>query len=86
MFAQMHKDPAPGLFKFSRRSLGYTIGAGALTGLGLSFLLYGGLVIWRADRGGPASRDAITGNIETSVEAAHTPTATPTVSPALQYR
>ncbi len=52
----MHKDKLPGPFDFAEQSIRYLVGFWVTTGLVLSILVHTAMVVWRADRKGPASK------------------------------
>jgi hypothetical protein len=52
----MHRDKPPGPFDFAERSIRYLVGFWVTTGLVLSILVHTAMLVWRADRKGPASK------------------------------
>ncbi len=75
----MHKDKPPGLFDLNDRPLGHTIRLGLGTGVILSFLIHGGLTVWRADSG--VARPRPTAQEAEQAMTAHKKPGTPSPAP-----
>ncbi len=82
----MHKDPRPGLFDLGERSVRYTIGMGAITGLILSIFAQVGLLIWRSEPGGATRDKEDTSGLESSMTARrHSPPPAPAATSSVRY-